>query len=106
MSGYPSLFNGLTSPQKADGLSDMDLLQYYATEWDRYKKSAGYLNRLFKYLNDYWVNAEKKAANVFPVYRVRDYIVCMAALPSERVCLVGALAMARASLPAYTERQC
>ena len=105
MSGYPSLFNGLTSPQKADGLSDMDLLQYYATEWDRYKKSAGYLNRLFKSLND-WVNSKKEEGNMFSVYRVRDYIVCMTAFPSECVCLVGALAMERESLPAYAERQC
>jgi cullin 1 len=60
--------------QKADGLTDVDLLRYYAAEWDRYTTGANYLNRLFTYLNRYWVKRERDEGkkNVFQVYTVRN----------------------------------
>ncbi|KAF8914411.1 Cullin [Gymnopilus junonius] len=56
--------------QKASTLSDVDLLRYYATEWDRYTTGANYLNRLFTYLNRYWVKRERDEGKkgVFQVY--------------------------------------
>ncbi|KAJ7804400.1 Cullin family-domain-containing protein [Mycena olivaceomarginata] len=35
------------------------LLWYYAAGWDRYTTGANYLNRLFTYLNHYWVKRER-----------------------------------------------
>lgn len=59
-------------PQKAAGLQDEDLLRYYAAEWDRYTTGANYLNRLFTYLNRYWVKRERDEGKkaVYPVYTV------------------------------------
>lgn len=59
--------------QKAETLSDVDLLRYYASEWDRYTTGANYLNRLFTYLNRYWVKRERDEGKkgVFQVYTVR-----------------------------------
>ncbi|KAF8808589.1 Cullin repeat-containing protein [Phlegmacium glaucopus] len=56
--------------QKADTLSDVDLLRYYTSEWDRYTTGASCLNRLFKYLNRHWVKQEQDEGKkgVFPVY--------------------------------------
>ncbi|KDR84230.1 hypothetical protein GALMADRAFT_55074 [Galerina marginata CBS 339.88] len=56
--------------QKASTLSDVDLLRYYAQEWDRYTTGANYLNRLFTYLNRYWVKRERDEGKkgVFQVY--------------------------------------
>ncbi|KAF9534666.1 ubiquitin-protein ligase [Crepidotus variabilis] len=56
--------------EKAETLSDVDLLRYYATEWDRYTTGANYLNRLFTYLNRYWVKRERDEGKkgVFQVY--------------------------------------
>ncbi|KAF5322714.1 hypothetical protein D9619_000259 [Psilocybe cf. subviscida] len=56
--------------EKANGLTDVDLLRYYAAEWDRYTTGANYLNRLFTYLNRYWVKRERDEGkkNVFQVY--------------------------------------
>ena len=53
----------------------MDLLRYYAAEWDRYTTGANYLNRLFTYLNRYWVKRERDEGKkgVFQVYTVRGY---------------------------------
>lgn len=58
--------------QKASTLSDVDLLRYYASEWDRYTTGANYLNRLFTYLNRYWVKRERDEGKkgVFQVYTV------------------------------------
>ncbi|PPR04637.1 hypothetical protein CVT24_011855 [Panaeolus cyanescens] len=56
--------------QKADTLTDVDLLRYYASEWHRYTTGANYLNRLFTYLNRYWVKRERDEGKkgVFQVY--------------------------------------
>ncbi|KAL0568943.1 ubiquitin ligase (cullin) of SCF [Marasmius crinis-equi] len=54
-------FTGHFKPmkEKADTLDNEDLLRYYASEWDRYTTGANYLNRLFTYLNRYWVKRER-----------------------------------------------
>ncbi|KAF9463083.1 Cullin [Collybia nuda] len=51
-------------------LEDVDLLRYYATEWNRYTTGANYLNRLFIYLNRYWVKRERDEGKktVYQVY--------------------------------------
>ncbi|PPQ80426.1 hypothetical protein CVT25_001729 [Psilocybe cyanescens] len=56
--------------QKAATLSDEDLLRYYAAEWYRYTTGANYLNRLFTYLNRYWVKRERDEGKkgIFQVY--------------------------------------
>lgn len=62
----------LTLSQKSETLQDVDLLRYYATEWDRYTTGANYLNRLFTYLNRYWVKRERDEGKkaVYQVYTV------------------------------------
>ncbi|KAJ7263792.1 ubiquitin-protein ligase [Mycena rebaudengoi] len=66
------LYNKLTGPivAKAEGLQDEALLRYYAAEWDRYTTGANYLNRLFTYLNRYWVKRERDEGKkaVYQVY--------------------------------------
>ncbi|KAJ7098549.1 Cullin [Mycena belliarum] len=56
--------------QKAETLQDETLLRYYAAEWDRYTTGANYLNRLFTYLNRYWVKRERDEGKkaVYQVY--------------------------------------
>ncbi|KAK7470072.1 ubiquitin ligase (cullin) of SCF [Stygiomarasmius scandens] len=56
--------------EKATGLQDEELLRYYAAEWDRYTTGANYLNRLFTYLNRYWVKRERDEGKkaVYQVY--------------------------------------
>ncbi|KAJ7508747.1 Cullin [Mycena galericulata] len=56
--------------QKAELLQDEALLRYYAAEWDRYTTGANYLNRLFTYLNRYWVKRERDEGKkaVYQVY--------------------------------------
>jgi len=63
----------LVSIQKASTLTDVDLLRYYASQWDRYTTGANYLNRLFTYLNRYWVKRERDEGKkgIFQVYTVR-----------------------------------
>lgn len=60
--------------QKFDTLQDEELLRYYAQEWDRYTTGANYLNRLFTYLNRYWVKRERDEGKktVYQVYTVRN----------------------------------
>jgi hypothetical protein len=41
-------------------LSDVDVLRFYVTEWDRYTTGVNYLNRLFTYLNRYWVECGRE----------------------------------------------
>ncbi|RDB19810.1 Cullin-1 [Hypsizygus marmoreus] len=55
---------------KAETLQDIDLLRYYAAEWDRYTTGANFLNRLFTYLNRYWVKRERDEGKktVYQVY--------------------------------------
>ncbi|KAF8076837.1 Cullin [Lyophyllum atratum] len=56
--------------KKCETLQDLDLLRYYAAEWDRYTTGANFLNRLFTYLNRYWVKRERDEGKktVYPVY--------------------------------------
>ncbi|KAF9000248.1 ubiquitin-protein ligase [Cyathus striatus] len=56
--------------EKTNSLQDVDLLRYYAAEWDRYTTGANYLNRLFTYLNRYWVKRERDEGKkgVYQVY--------------------------------------
>ncbi|KAJ7739150.1 ubiquitin-protein ligase [Mycena metata] len=56
--------------QNASTLRDEPLLRYYAAEWDRYTTGANYLNRLFTYLNRYWVKRERDEGKkaVYQVY--------------------------------------
>jgi cullin 1 len=63
----------MTGDQKSESLQDVDLLRYYAAEWDRYTTGANYLNRLFTYLNRYWVKRERDEGKkgVYQVYTVR-----------------------------------
>ncbi|KAG6853139.1 hypothetical protein C0991_006619 [Blastosporella zonata] len=51
-------------------LQDIELLKYYAAQWDRYTTGANFLNRLFTYLNRYWVKRERDEGKktVYPVY--------------------------------------
>lgn len=63
-----------TRDQKSESLQDVDLLRYYAGEWDRYTTGANYLNRLFTYLNRYWVKRERDEGKK-GVYQV--YTVCL-----------------------------
>ncbi|KAH6902807.1 ubiquitin-protein ligase [Coprinopsis sp. MPI-PUGE-AT-0042] len=65
---FISHFKGML--EKAATLEDMDLLRYYASEWDRYTRGANYLNRLFTYLNRYWVKRERDEGKkgVYQVY--------------------------------------
>nr|GAT58085.1 ubiquitin-protein ligase [Mycena chlorophos] len=56
--------------KEAEILQDEALLRYYAAEWDRYTTGANYLNRLFTYLNRYWVKRERDEGKkgVYQVY--------------------------------------
>lgn len=65
---FISHFKGMI--EKASTLEDMDLLRYYASEWSRYTRGANYLNRLFTYLNRYWVKRERDEGKkgVYQVY--------------------------------------
>ncbi|KAJ7033020.1 Cullin, partial [Mycena alexandri] len=56
--------------QNASTLRDEPLLRYYVAEWDRYTTGANYLNRLFTYLNRYWVKRERDEGKkaVYQVY--------------------------------------
>ncbi|KAJ7057195.1 Cullin [Mycena amicta] len=56
--------------KEAESLQDEALLRYYAAEWDRYTTGANYLNRLFTYLNRYWVKRERDEGKkgVYQVY--------------------------------------
>ena len=58
--------------QKTETLQEVDLLRYYATEWDNYTTGAKYLNRLFTFLNRYWVKRERDEGRkgVYQVYTV------------------------------------
>ena len=53
-------------------MSDIDLLKYYAVQWERYTTGAGYINKLFAYLNKHWVKREKDEGRkeVYTVYTV------------------------------------
>ena len=62
-----------SNPQKTKVLEDVDLLRYYASEWDRYTRGANYVNRLFTFLNRNWVLYERREGNnrILQVYSVR-----------------------------------
>ncbi|KAJ3753066.1 ubiquitin-protein ligase [Lentinula raphanica] len=59
-----------TMKDRTATLQDEELLKYYATEWDRYTTGANFLNRLFGYLNRFWVKRERDEGKktVYQVY--------------------------------------
>ncbi|ORY31833.1 putative ubiquitin-protein ligase [Naematelia encephala] len=72
---YRSLHNYLSSHCKglrdeAEKLSDLELLKFYAKQWERYTTGANYVNKLFNYLNKHWVKREKDEGRkeVYTVY--------------------------------------
>ena len=69
-------------------MTDLDLLKFYAKQWDRYTTGATYVNKLFNYLNKHWVKREKDEGRkeVYAIYTVR----CVAfILDVTRVLAVG-----------------
>lgn len=58
--------------QEGERLSDIELIKYYARQWDRYTTGAGYVHKLFNYLNKHWVKREKDEGrkDVYSVYTV------------------------------------
>lgn len=80
--------------QRADKLQDGDLLRYYAAEWDRYTTGANYLNRLFTYLNRYWVKRERDEGKkaVYQVYTVSLLVHCTSFASSHTIAPQLALA--------------
>ena len=58
--------------KECSGLSDIELLKYYAKQWERYTNGATYVNKLFNYLNKHWVKREKDEGRkeVYAVYTV------------------------------------
>lgn len=56
-------------------MSDLELIKYYARQWDRYTTGAGYVHKLFNYLNKHWVKREKDEGrkDVYSVYTVGSY---------------------------------
>lgn len=58
--------------QSSEQLTDVELLRFYAQEWDRYTSGAMYVNKLFNYLNKHWVKREKDEGRkeVYSVYTV------------------------------------
>ncbi|WWC88344.1 uncharacterized protein L201_003254 [Kwoniella dendrophila CBS 6074] len=72
---YRSLHNWLSEHckkmrEQSEHLSDLELLKFYATQWDRYTTGAKYVNKLFNYLNKHWVKREKDEGRkeVYTVY--------------------------------------
>ncbi|KAF8337679.1 Cullin, partial [Amanita rubescens] len=51
-------------------LQGVDLLRYYAEQWDRYTNGAKCLNRIFAFLNRYWIRRERDEGRktVYTVY--------------------------------------
>ncbi|BEI85603.1 hypothetical protein CcaverHIS002_0510040 [Cutaneotrichosporon cavernicola] len=56
--------------EEGERLSDIELIKYYARQWERYTTGAGYLHKLFNYLNKHWVKREKDEGRkeVYTVY--------------------------------------
>jgi hypothetical protein len=79
--------DGLTTTQRADKLQDVDLLRYYGAQWDRYTTGANYLNRLFTYLNRYWVKRERDEGKkaVYQVYTVSLPVHCISSASSYNI---------------------
>lgn len=67
------IFVEVADDQECTGLSDIELLKYYAKQWERYTNGATYVNKLFNYLNKHWVKREKDEGRkeVYAVYTVR-----------------------------------
>lgn len=57
---------------KTESKSNVDLLQLYAKEWDKYLIGANYIDRLFSYLNSHWSLQERQKGrrDVYTVYKV------------------------------------
>ena len=56
-------------------LHDIDLVRYYVEQWGRYTTGASCLNRLFMFLNRYWIRRERDEGKktVYPIYTVKLY---------------------------------
>ncbi|BEJ10695.1 hypothetical protein CspHIS471_0101170 [Cutaneotrichosporon sp. HIS471] len=56
--------------EEGERLSDIELIKYYARQWERYTTGAGYLHKLFNYLNKHWVKREKDEGRkeIYTVY--------------------------------------
>jgi cullin 1 len=56
-------------------MSNEGFLDYYAKEWDRYTTGARFLNRVFRYVNNFWVKRkdDNVAANLHYIYTVSIY---------------------------------
>lgn len=63
-------YMGVADVKECSGLSDIELLKYYAKQWERYTNGATYVNKLFNYLNKHWVKREKDEGRkeVYAVY--------------------------------------
>lgn len=74
-------------------MSDLELLKFYAKEWDRYTTGAMYVHKLFNYLNKHWVKREKDEGRkeVYTVYTVSRSVqlFCMTASLQEQLALVA-----------------
>ena len=55
------------------------LLSFYAMEWIRFTTAAGYIHRVFKYLNRHWVKREvdEGRKSVYDVYTVNCLLKCI-----------------------------
>lgn len=58
--------------EEGERLSDIELIKYYARQWDRYTTGAAYVHKLFNYLNKHWVKREKDEGrkDIYSVYTV------------------------------------
>ncbi|KAL1405840.1 ubiquitin ligase (cullin) of SCF [Vanrija albida] len=56
--------------EEGEKLTDIELLKYYARQWDRYTNGAAYVHKLFNYLNKHWVKREKDEGrkDVYSIY--------------------------------------
>lgn len=63
---------GTLTRQDGEKLSDIELLKFYARQWDRYTTGASYVHKLFNYLNKHWVKREKDEGrkDVYSIYTV------------------------------------
>ncbi len=79
--------------QESEKLSDLDLLKSYAKQWDQYTTGAGYINKLFNYLNKHWVKREKDEGRkeVYTVYTVCSTSPVFAILISRHPARPGSL---------------
>ncbi len=76
-SSSSSIANNLVDrSQHGEQMSDIALLRFYVSEWERYTTGSNYVNRLFTYLNRHWVKREKDEGRkgIYPVYTVSSEV--------------------------------